>query len=187
MKPAEFARLIGASKQAVSKACASGRLSRSATRDERGRVVDIEPVEGRREWLNARVPQALEANEARGRVEAAVRAGDRTGSGSNPAPSLVLGGVNPLEPGRAFIGVRFPLGRFLAGAAAALRDSGKEASPDALRAVVEGFGEAGWWVAVTAALNAAFDPEVPAEQIPKMWEASGREAVLEGAADVDER
>jgi hypothetical protein len=175
MTPADFARLIGVSKQAVSKACAAGRLSRSVTRDELGRVVGIEPEEGKREWLRAKAPQASEANEKRALVEAAVRR--EAARGSNPAPSLVLGGVDPLEPGRAFVGVRFPLGRFLTGAAGALRDSGREASPEALRAVVEGMGEEAWWVAVIAALNARLDPGVSAEQLLAMWESEGRAAV----------
>lgn len=83
MKPSEFAKLVGASRQAVSKACATKRLDRSVTRDPQGRVVDIDP----------------------------------------------------------------------------------------------GMGDAGWWLAVLAALNAAVDPKVPAEDLPAMWEASGRAAV----------
>lgn len=166
----EFSRHIGVSHPAVLKACKTGRLRRSLTRDSNGRVTGIDPVLGVEEW------------KAKTRLSPAERRAPCAVPGSNPAPSLELGGVDPLEPSRAFIGVRFPLGSFLAGAAAALRDSGKEASPAALRAVVEGMDEEGWWVAVTAALNAALDPDVPAEQLPAMWEAEGRDAVA-GAED----
>jgi hypothetical protein len=62
---------------AISKACKARRLDRSVARDERGRVVDIDPEEGRREWLNALPPKHVAALEARGSVEAAVHAARR--------------------------------------------------------------------------------------------------------------
>jgi hypothetical protein len=68
MKLSEFADLIGASKQAVSKACTSGRLARSVTRDAHGRVVDIDAKVGLEEWPRALLPRSVVAQEARGRA-----------------------------------------------------------------------------------------------------------------------
>ena len=184
MKLVEFAALVGVSRQAVWKACTSKRLDRSITRDAQGRVVSIDPEIGRREWVEAKRPQHFDAAVARDRVETAVRAAALLAApASNVAPILVFGGLDPLEPGWAFVGIHVPLDRFLAGAAAALGEAGEQATPAALQAVAEGLGEEAWWVAITGALNAALDPAIPAGDLPGMWEAEGREAVAAARAE----
>ncbi len=51
MKPVQFARLMDVSAAAISKGCASGRLTpRSVRRSARGRVIDIDPILGAEEW-----------------------------------------------------------------------------------------------------------------------------------------
>jgi hypothetical protein len=186
MKIREFARHIGVSHPAVLKACANGRLTeRSVRRDGRGRVVNIDPGEGAREW-----------DRNKGRLAAAEMNGTRPVHGSRvhqspaaeAAPRLVFGGLDELElPGAPFVGIRFPLDRFLAGAARALREAGREPTPDALRAVVAAVDDAAWWVAAFGALSAATAAEIPAEDLGAMWEAEGREAVLGEAQDGGDR
>ena len=85
MNISQFARHIGKSHPAVLKAIKSGRLVRSVRRDAQGRVVDIDPVEGAREWKNraklpppardpARGPSAAEAADVARRLSAVVEA-----------------------------------------------------------------------------------------------------------------
>lgn len=168
MKVREFAKHIGVSHVAVLKAAQSGRLNRSVRRDDQGRVVDVEPVLGAKEWAN------------KGRLSPAERNGARDpGTPASAAPNLVLGGLDAIgRPGAPFLGIRIPLDAFLEGASSALREVGKEPTPDALRAAVAARGDAAWWVAAFAALSAAFEGELSAEEIAAMWEAEGHEAVL---------
>jgi hypothetical protein len=50
MNAAQLAHHLGTSRQAVLRAAANGRLSRSVRRDDTGRVVDFDPAEAAREW-----------------------------------------------------------------------------------------------------------------------------------------
>ena len=173
MKSLDFAALVGATKQAVSKAAKEGRLSASVTRDARGRVVEIDREIGLKEWANAKLPQDFGAAARRLRAMGLAYR-------PNPdcAPALLMGGLDRLDqPGAPFLGVRIPLDAFLAGAAAELRAGGAEPTPVALRTVVDSMDLAAWWTAVLAALQAAVDPEIPGEALPAIWEAEGREAV----------
>jgi phage terminase Nu1 subunit (DNA packaging protein) len=61
LKPCDVARLLGVSRQALSKGCATGRLLRSVRRrDARGHVLDLDPDLAKVEWVaNAqRLPAA---------------------------------------------------------------------------------------------------------------------------------
>ncbi|ACG73247.1 conserved hypothetical protein [Anaeromyxobacter sp. K] len=92
MKLAEFAALVKASKQAVSKAAGpGGRLRRSVRRDERGRVVDIDRTVGLEEWRNAELPRHPAAVEARLQLEKAPPADDE-----RPLPELPAADVQRL-------------------------------------------------------------------------------------------
>jgi hypothetical protein len=175
----QFAAFVGHSRQAVSKAAKEGRLVRSVTRDERGRVVGIDRTIGLQEWNNANLPQAFGPREARLRVDrlAAVLAAPASGSTAG-APSLTIEGLDQVDqPGRTSVVVRFPLASFLAGATAAFREAGQEPTADALRDVVRSMSDGGWWLAMVAALNAAVDEQVPVESLPEMWVEEGRAAV----------
>jgi hypothetical protein len=81
----QFARHIGKTHPAVLKAIKTGRLSRSVRRDAQGRVIDIDPAEGVREWKNraklpppsrskARGPSAAESADVTRRLAAVVEA-----------------------------------------------------------------------------------------------------------------
>ncbi len=181
MNVREFARHIGVSHPAVSKACANGRLTeRSVRRDARGRVVDIDPVEGAREWeIKGRLsPDELNGTRPLGGPKRPLPAAET-------APQFEL----HLDEGAPSLVVRFPLGRFVAGAARALQETGKEPTPEAIRAVFDATDVPFWWATAVGALHSAIDMKIRDKDLPLMWEASGREAVLgeaKGAADVDE-
>ncbi len=169
MKRSEFAELIGVSGAAISKAAANGRLTaRSVRRDERGRIVDIDPVEGAREWKR------------KGRLSPAERDGTRSLSpAAATAPQFELHGLDEVErAGAPSLVVRFRLDRFVAGAARALEEAGKASTPDLLRAVIESRDVAYWFETAIGALQSAVAvDELPDEALPLMWEATGREAV----------
>jgi hypothetical protein len=176
VKPSEFAKLIGVSKTAVNKAIQVGRLARAVTRDASGRV-DIDPEIGRAEW-------SRNTNELLRRKPLAARpAGDAKHqqppvAPEFPAPSAPMVEF-ALDPDAPRLAVVLPLGAFVRGAAAALQEAGREATPEAIRAVLVGVGTAGWFQTALGALQSAVYE--PAADVEAMWEASGREAVAEAA------
>jgi hypothetical protein len=171
VKVREFARLVGVSHPAVLKGVANARLSRSVRRDARGRVVEIDRELGLREWEGNRT-----------RLSPDVLSGKRSARRASPpasAPALVFGGLDALDrPGAAFVGVRIDLGPFLAGVAEALREQGREPTPDELRAVVSGCGDVEWWALVIDALNDSINPAVSVEDRAELWRLAGRDAVF---------
>lgn len=128
MQVRAFARLIGKTHTAVLKACRSGRLKRSVTRDDQGRVTDIDPEIGRQEW------------ERRSRVDPALY-----GPKPKPAPPPASFGavhqgavervaelIRELLAETAEVAARRFATAAVAGAADALRASGREATPEVL-------------------------------------------------------
>jgi hypothetical protein len=191
VKPAEFARAVGASRQAVSKACASRRLDASVKRDRSGRVVDIDPEIGRREWVNAKMPKHPAAADARARAELGLR------GGKVPAPPSA---ADVAEVTRRLAALVAADCDEVKGQVLELVPSAIEGAVEALRgarraptvaALVDGLclhpddEDAAWEVSL--ALQAIVDEAPSRADAVEMARRAGREAVhgVEGANDGD--
>jgi hypothetical protein len=165
MNVSEFARQLGVSPQAIRKACASGRLSRSLTRDERGRVIAIDAKLGAEEWERRRT-----------RLTPA-----RTTPMRDTAPVVarLLELVAELQAdSREHVAEALPF--VVEAAADALRSSGRPSTAEAVaKALALDAGLDGPALAIASALlDAVEDMDTGKNEIREVARRAGRAAVL---------
>ena len=172
----EFSRHIGVSHPAVLKACKTGRLRRSLTRDSNGRVTGIDPVLGVEEW------------KAKTRLSPAERRAATTVSKAGPAVVAPL--VDRLSSLMAAVqadthavAVRF-LPAIVEGAREALEAAGRPATNEAIGEAMDLDDDDAGVNLTGELLDAVADPDMTLDAIREVARQAGRAAVAaRGAAD----
>ena len=145
--------LPGGDESTCRRAVRDGRVPRGLVSAD-GKILDPEAAD--RAW------------EASTRSQYAPRSGRTAPKAKAPGPVLVV----DLDA----VSVRFPLVDFLAGAAAALREAGRQPTEEALRQVVEGVDAETWWTLCIDDVNGRIDPSIPLPELAAAWERAGWEA-----------